>query len=128
MMLFSPSDLTSKRRPTGGARKRRLRIPTGTQRLVESSNARRDRAPEIAWKALIAAIRRSSSARLELLKGRPNCDRVPCPWERLTGCGDGCRCGGVRTVTIEFLRTHYTQLAATVARCACPVSMQGRSA
>jgi len=120
MTLFPSSDLKSKHPPQGRDRQHRLRIPTGMPRLVESSSARRELADVIAWEALIDAIRRSSTARLELLKGWSGSDRTACPWERLTGCDVGCRCRGMRTVTVDFLRTHYTRLATEIALIAHP--------
>ena len=105
----------------------RRRIPTGAPRLVESSTDRAARASTEAWGALIDAVRRSSLAHLELLKGRASGDRVACPWERLTGCDDTCRCRGAGTVTIEFLRGHYERLALEISRLVAPASVPWRS-
>ncbi len=128
MMLFSASLLKKpKSRSPGRGRRSRLRIPTGTPRIVESSSARIERTSRLAWETLIDEISRSASARLALLKGRQGSDRVACPWERLTPCDGDCRCGGGRTVTVAFLRAHYTHLAIEVALFARPSSLQRKS-
>ena len=120
MMLFPAGSLKSKVLPSKRDHAGRFRIPTGAPRLVESSSARREQASAIAWETLIEAIHRSSDARLELLKGRAGSDRTPCPWERITGCTVDCRCRGARTVTVDFLRAHYTHLATEIALTARP--------
>ena len=102
----------------------RRRIPTGAPRLVESSTDRAARSSAEAWGALLDAVRRSSLARLELLKGRASGDRVSCPWVQLTGCDAACRCRGAGTVTVEFLRGHYEHLAVEIAMLASPASAQ----
>jgi hypothetical protein len=120
---------TSAQKPKGRALRDRevpIQIPTGSPRLVESSSARRARARQDAWSELIAAVRRSSDARLELLRGRAGSDFVPCPWERLTSCRASCRCCGEKLVTVDFLRRHYTDLSAQIALVARP-SLHGRS-
>ena len=105
----------------------RRRIPTGAPRLVESSTDRVARSAIEAWGALFAEVRRSSSARLALLKGRASGDRLACPWERITGCDVTCRCRGVGTVTVSFLRGHYEHLAVEIAIASSPASVQRRS-
>lgn len=101
-------------------RARPVRIPTGTPRLVESASSRRGRARQSAWDEMLAAVRRSSAARVELYKGRAGNDRVACPWERLTSCGCDCRCRGAGTVTIDFLRRHYDNLVVNIVLIAQP--------
>jgi len=136
MTLFTASDLKPKSLVEGQGpksrrvdrdRRVRLRIPTGAPRLVESATARLERAPIETWQALIDSIHRSALARLELLKGREGDDRVPCPWERLMGCSITCRCRAAGTVTVDFLRDHYTLLAAEIALCARPAPMRRRA-
>jgi hypothetical protein len=87
---------------------------------VESSTVRRERATAIAWKKLIDAISHAAIARLALLNGRAGKEHTPCPWERFTGCCADCRCRGERTVTVDFLRTHYARLAIEIALLALP--------
>ena len=102
-------------------------IPTGKPRLVESSTARLERAESDAWQALLSAITRSAMARLDLLSGRSGGDLVPCSWQRFTGCDAGCRCRGTGTVTVAFLRDHYTNFATEISAFARPVAGQRRS-
>jgi hypothetical protein len=71
--------------------------------------------PDETWQALIEAVRRSASARLLLLGSRSGFDQIPCPWQRFMGCGTSCRCQGDGTVTVGFLRRHYTNLANDIA-------------
>ena len=104
----------------------RRRIPTGAPRLVESSTNRSARSSTEVWALLLDAVRRSSSSRLELLKGRASGDRVACPWERLTSCDATCRCLGAGTVTVAFLRGHYEHLALEIALLVYPASVQRR--
>lgn len=99
-------------------------LPSGTPRVVESSNDRTTRAAAEAWQALVDAVRRSATARLMLLDARSGSDRVPCSWERLTGCDSSCRCRGAGTVTVEFLRRHYEHLAVEIAMIASPASVR----
>lgn len=108
-MLF-PLNIDKPKRPAQDRRLRR-RIPTGIPRLVESSRDRRNRSSTEAWDALLEAVRRSASARLELLRGRDASDRMQCSWQRLSGCETTCRCRGAGTVTVGFLRDHYERLA-----------------
>ncbi len=108
----------------GGTRRR---IPTGPPRLVESSTDRTARSSTEAWKAMLDAVRRSASARLELLKGRAASDRFGCPWERLMGCDVTCRCHAAGTVTVQFLRGHYERLAVEISLLASPTFVQRRS-
>ena len=115
MTLFSVSSLKPKFRPPGRDKRPRARIPTGVPHLVESSNARASRAVTETFAALLAAVRRSASARLVLLEGRSGRDRVACSWERITSCDVTCRCGGAGTVTVKFLRKHYEHLAVEIA-------------
>lgn len=127
MTLFSESPQKSKPLASPRDRKlKRIRIPTGTPRIVESSTVWRERATSIAWKKLIDAISRAAIARLALLKGRSGKERTPCPWERFTGCGVDCRCRGERTVTVDFLRTHYARLAIEIALLALPSGQRKR--
>lgn len=100
------------------------RLPSGSPRVVESSNDRTARASVDAWQALVDAVRRSAAARLMLLDGRSRGDRVPCSWNRLTGCDSSCRCRGAGTVTVEFLRRHYEHLAVEIAMIAAPAPVQ----
>lgn len=118
MTLFpTPAPKPSKRL---APRARSVRIPTGTPRLVESSSDRRTRASVEAWQAVLDAVRRSSAARLELLKGRAGNDRLPCAWKKLGGCDADCRCRGAGTVSIDFLRAHYERLAIEIALLVSP--------
>ena len=114
MTLFPTSSMKPKSRPPAGDKRPRARIATGAPRLVESSSDRAARSEIETFAGLLAAVRRSTSARLLLLEGRQNRDRIACPWERITGCGITCRCGGAGTVTVEFLRRHYEQLAPAI--------------
>jgi hypothetical protein len=93
---------------------------------MESANDRLERAPTEVWGALLDAIHRSALSRLELLRGRAVGDRVPCPWERLTCCAVGCQCRGAGTVTVDFLRNHYTHLATEIAMLVRPAPLRGR--
>ena len=120
MTLFPASILKQKVRPPCRDKRPRSRIPTGAPRLVESSSDRASRSETEAFAALLAAVRRSASARLALLAGRPGRDQVACSWERITGCDVTCRCGGAGTVTVEFLRTHYEHLAVEIATISRP--------
>lgn len=114
MTLFRSNDLKPKfRSPEQDSRPRR-RLPTGVPRTLESSTARRARAADDAWAEFLDAIRRSASARLEVLKGQAERDLISCPWAKLIGCGADCRCGGTKTVTIEFLRRHYSTFVAAI--------------
>lgn len=120
-MLFP--DAITKPKPLASPRSgKRLRIPTGKPRLVESSARHRERASLLAWKRLIDAVSRASIARLALLKGRTGAEHVPCPWEPFTWCDIDCRCRGKRAVTVEFLRVHYGRLAIEIALFALPSS------
>ena len=125
-MLFPVSYLKSKSNPHSSTRDhaRRLRIPTGPPRLVESSLVCQEQAPAIVWKKLIDAISQAAIARLALLKGRVGKEWTSCPWERFTGCSIDCRCRGERRVTVDFLRAHYARLAIEVALFARPASKQ----
>ena len=114
MTLFPAIYPKPKSRPTARARAE-CRIPTGAPRVVESSNDRIGRAPVEAWQALIDAVSRAASARLTLLSGRAGTERVACSWEQITGCDASCRCRGAGTVTVDFLRRHYTSLANDIA-------------
>jgi hypothetical protein len=114
-----PATITKPKSPRRDKRPRH-RIPTGAPRLVESSTDRASRASSEAWASLIEAVRRSASARLGLLEGRPDGDRITCPWEHLTGCDVSCRCRGAGTVTAKFLRDHYDRLALEIVRIASP--------
>ena len=120
-MLFPVSTVKSKPRSSLRARKR-LRIPTGKPRIVESSVVCQEQASVIAWKRLIDAISSAATARLALLKGRAGKERTPCPWEPFTGCCVDCRCRGERMVTVDFLRAHYGRLAIEIALLALPSS------
>ena len=126
MTLFPSSSMKPKSRPPVRDKRPRARIATGAPRLVESSHDRAARSEIETFAGLLAAVRRSTSARLLLLEGRPSRDRLACPWERITGCGVMCRCGGAGTVTVEFLRKHYEQLAPTLVTLVQP-SIAGRS-
>ena len=114
MTLFPMSYSKPKSRPPARDRAA-LRIPTGVPRVVESSNDRIGRAPVEAWQALIDAVSRFASARLMLLSGRAGTERVLCPWKQIMGCDVSCRCHGAGTVTVDFLRRHYTRLANDIA-------------
>jgi hypothetical protein len=120
--LFPTSRVKPSSRPPARDTRARTRIPTGTPRLVESSGDRASRAEIESWAALLDAVSRSSTARLELMKGRASSDRVPCGWQRLTGCDASCRCRGAGTVTIRFLRTHYERLALEIVLLVSPRS------
>lgn len=121
MTLF-PTTTPKRQLPQPAARDRSTRrLPTGTPRLVESSSWIRRQAEARAWQALLAQVRQSSAARLAIFGGRSDAERIACTWERLTGCTASCRCGGTKTVTVGFLRAHYTNLADDLARFACPV-------
>ena len=126
MTMFPISCPKPKSRPTARDRAER-RVPTGAPRLVESSTDRAARASAEAWQSLLDAVRRSSSARLMLLSGRPGADRIACPWERVMDCGASCRCGGTGTVTVGFLRKHYENLVDDIARLARPAPARRRS-
>ncbi len=118
MTLFpAPAPKPSKRH---APRDRSVRVPTGTPRLVESSSDRRARVSVESWQAVLEAVRRSSAARLELLKGRSGSDRLPCSWSKLGGCDADCRCRGAGTVTVNFLRAHYERLATEIALLVSP--------
>jgi len=116
--LFSPNDLRSRRRSLDRDQRSRRSIPTGPPRLIESSTKRLARADAKSWDRLVEALRQASVARLELLKNRQGSDRTPCPWARLVDCNRACRCGGAGTVTVEFLRDHYTRLPAEITKIA----------
>ena len=123
MTLFPATTPKSKSKallaPPDGRPRRRL--PTGAPRLVESSSDRAARASAEAWEGMLDVVRRSAAARLELFKNRPLSERVPCPWERLTGCSViACRCRGAGTVTVEFLSEHYGRLASEIAALVTP--------
>jgi hypothetical protein len=124
-MLFPESPVKSKPRSSTRVRKR-LRIPTGKPRLVESSAVCQERASAIAWKRLIDAISHAATARLALLKGRTGKELISCPWEPFTGCCVDCRCRGKRMVTVDFLRAHYGRLAIEIALLALPSSRSMR--
>jgi hypothetical protein len=117
--LFPPS--SQKARPVSDRRLPR-RIATGAPRLVESSAERLARRNAESWAAIVDAIRRSAEGRLELLRSRDGKDRIGCPWARLITCDGSCRCGGVGTVTVDFLRDHYTRIAAEVEQIAKPAA------
>jgi len=112
--LFVASELKTKGRRPSRDRRPRVSLPSGMPRLVESSRARRARAGVEAWEAFIGEIRRSAEARLILLAGHSEGDRVVCPWARLTSCGTTCRCAGAATVSVDFLRKHYKTLATEI--------------
>ena len=109
MTLFPTTRGKPKARPLPRDRAERC-IPTGALRIVESSTDREARSSTDTWQALLDAVRRSAAARLSLLSGRTNAERVSCPWAPITGCADNCRCGGTGTVTVSFLRAHYEAL------------------
>lgn len=121
MTLF-PASSTKRSWPSIRDKRPRTRIPTGAPRLVESSGDRAARAEITSWAALLDAVSRSASARLELLKGRESTDRVPCGWQRLTGCDVSCRCRGAGTVTVRFLRAHYERLVLEIKMLVSPRS------
>lgn len=130
MTLFPTTGAKSKSRSKSRLTPRdraERRLPSGTPRVVESSNDRSARASADTWQALVDAVRRSATARLMLLDGRSGSERVPCSWERITGCDDSCRCRGAGTVTVEFLRRHYEHLAGEIAMIAAPAPAQRRS-
>jgi hypothetical protein len=120
--LFSSRDLKSKQRSPGRDRRRPRQIPTGTPRLMESSAERLERMSTETWAEFVNAIRRSSTARLDLLKSRDGSDQIPCPWERLVACDKTCRCGGSKRVTVDFMRKHYGQLATEIAKIVSPAA------
>ena len=126
MTLFSTTRAKAPKTPALPRDRSERRVPTGTLRLVESSADRAASASSRSWQSLVEAVRRSSSARLTLLNGRSASDRVTCPWERITGCAVSCRCGGSGTVSVEFLRRHYTSLADEIASLAQPEARRGR--
>lgn len=121
-MLFPDSSLKQQPRTSKRDRRPRLRLPTGTPRLMESSAVCREQATVDAWKKLIDSISSAAIARLALLKGRAGKERTSCPWEPFTGCDIDCRCRGERTVTVDFLRQHYARLAIEIALLALPPS------
>lgn len=112
--------LVSAAQPTGTGKRLRTTIPTGAPRLVESPSDRASRAPTETWAALLDVVRRSAAARLVLLERRSDQDRIGCPWKRITGCDNTCRCGGLGMVTVALLRTHYELLAIDIATLARP--------
>ncbi len=124
MTLFPTTVLKPKPKLPTRDKRPQLCIPTGAPRLVESPTDRSARAPAEAWGALLDVVRRSSAARLALLSGRAGNDRISCPWERLAACAVSCRCGGAGTVTVEFLRGHYANLAAEIATFARPTPVR----
>jgi hypothetical protein len=121
--LFPPTISKTKRSPSRPIARDRsaLRLATGAPRLVESSTDRAARASVEAWQAMVEAVQRSASARLELLGGRSGSERVSCPWERITSCDVSCRCRGSGMVTIGFLRDHYERLALEIAMLVTPM-------
>lgn len=119
MTLFPSNNSKPKIRPSGDERPRR-RIPTGPPRVVESSGDRESRSSADAWAALLDGVRRSSAARLELLKGRGLAEQLPCPWKLITECVASCRCGGTGTVSVGLLRDHYAGLTAEIEALARP--------
>lgn len=125
MSALFPIRESKKRVPV---RERRITrcIPTGAPRLMESSVERQVRANAEAWTALVDVLRRSTTARLELLKAHAGRDRISCPWGRLVICDGGCRCGGAAMVTVTFLREHYEHLVAEVVKIATPTSARRR--
>lgn len=127
MTLFPANYSKPKSRPTARERAE-CRIPTGAPRVVEASNDRIGRAPVEAWQALIDAVSRSASARLMLLSGRAGTERVSCAWKRITGCDVSCRCRGAGTVTVDFLRGHYTSLVGDISLLARPEFITTRGA
>ena len=126
MTLFPTTSAKTKSRPSPSDRTMRC-IPTGAPRLVESSTDRSARSFTEAWQLLLDTVRRSSMARLSLLSGRQSADRVVCPWARIMDCHVGCRCGGVGTVTVGFLRKHYDSLADDIERFVRPARARRRS-
>lgn len=124
MTLFAASDFKSKARTSrpGSDRRPRRVLPTGTPRLLESSTVRRSRLGSEAWQALLDAVRRSATTRVDLLMGRKGSERIECSWKRLTGCDASCRCGGAGTVTVDFLRDHYASLVSEIEEFTRPMS------
>lgn len=113
--LFSYKDLRSrKRKPRRDTRKRR-QIPTGHLRLIEPPRSRLRRETDIAWKSSLEAVRKIAFMRLELLRGHSEGHELPCPWGRVVPCDSDCRCAGEGSVSVEFLREHYTKLASELA-------------
>jgi hypothetical protein len=109
--LFVPREIVQKRRRSQlRDRKRPIRIATGIPRLMESTTDRRERVIDETWDAFVDMIRRSASARIELLASLRARARVSCPWQRLGACDESCRCGGAGEVTVGFLRDHYARL------------------
>jgi hypothetical protein len=113
--LFLPRQLRRPRSPAIVDDRPRAQIPTGLPRLVESSRSRRSHASEDAWAELLAVVRKSALARLDLLSGRSPLDLVACPWQRLTDCSVDCRCGGTGEVKVGFLENHYAKLTERLA-------------
>ena len=126
MTLFPVTASKPKSKVVRRDEERRRRIPTGAPRLVESSTDRAARSSTEVWGLMLDAVRRSSSARLKLLKGRASGDRVSCPWERLMGCDATCRCRGAGTVAVAFLREHYERLALEISLLVEPAVVQRR--
>ena len=119
-MLFSSWEISAKKTRPIDKDRRRVILPTGAPRLVESSTSRQVRADVEAWIALLEAVRRSAQARLMLLDGRDGKDLIACPWGRLLPCAEGCRCVGRKLVTVAFLREHYMHLVTEVVRLVRP--------
>ena len=126
MTLFPTTRGKPKARPMPRDRAERC-IPTGALRIVESSTDREARSSTDTWQALLDAVRRSAAARLSLLNGRANAERVSCPWAPVTGCGSSCRCDGAGTVAVGFLRKHYETLADHLAQLGRPAPARKRS-
>lgn len=97
-------------------RRGRRRISTGAPRLVESPTDRQARVAADAWAGLVAAVQGAARARVDLLRGRDGGELVACPWGRVVTCDLSCRCCGLRTVTVDFLRDHYEQLATEIVK------------
>lgn len=127
MTLFTDDLLKPKTLSSARERRRTFLIPTGAPRIVESAIVCQKRAAEGAWNKLIDAIKRAAISRLALLKGRTGKERTSCPWERFTGCCVDCRCRGERTVTVDFLRTHYARLAIEIALLVLPSQRKRKS-
>ena len=109
--LFTPAELAPvKRRRSKTKSRARICIPTGQPRIVEASGV--DDA--VTWALFIDEIRRSAASRIDLLSSYKGTAKLTCPWARLTSCDSYCRCRGWRTVTVDFLRDHYTHLAAEI--------------
>lgn len=125
--LFSKVELKPTKHGIGRKRRRR-RIPTGAPRLMESSAERTDRLLSEAWMQQLAAIDRSSQARLELLKQHEGSDLIGCPWARLTPCDGTCRCQGLGKVKIALLRDHYAHLVVEIVRLVTPRALKRFSA